>query len=78
MCEAMWTVADADQAAATGVAPTCLWCGTPICRDRAGAWIHLNAARGAYACRHPLFGWLPHYAQPRPRRRLAEIRRRSI
>lgn len=36
---------------------------------------HVNRA---YSCRHPLLGWLPHTAQPRPRRLLPRTGRRSI
>jgi hypothetical protein len=53
---------EVDRATATGRVPTCVWCGTPIGRDRHGAWVHINRA---YSCRDPRFGWLPHTAQPR-------------
>jgi hypothetical protein len=58
-----WTSAEADAATATGVAPSCVWCGVPIGRDPNDGWVHITRA---YACRDPQGGWMRSTAQPRP------------
>jgi hypothetical protein len=77
MCQAVgrWTVTEADEAAATGRVPSCVWCGTPIVRDASDEWIHID---GAYSCRDGLGWWLAQYAQPRQVRVIPAGGRRSI
>jgi hypothetical protein len=74
--DTVWTRAEVDEATATGRVPACWWCGVPIVRDRHGEWIHTSRT---YMCRDGIWGWLPHYAQPHPIRRvLPRTGRRSI